>query len=578
MNQFDLPAAACQAGLQEIITRITNLVVVERIYRLDRPDGNAIGTELIILVSNKSAKALDELSPVMNTVFSSYPFYWYRLFFAQKVKDAIKRGNLFFYDACSADKLVFTNPASDFNLCPEGLDITGMLAGAKKRFKKEADKIEAFSEGADFYFSKGNYAQAAFMVHQKIELIFRAIELFATGKVKVTHSIKLHQRNVAPYLPDMAIVFDEHNEAELKLMELLDNAYLAVRYEEDYQIDAGKLLLAKEKGDRLKAMAHKHYQRILNEFAGKHLKPVSPEREGPAGLSGGTASHGFDRLIEQMLPHADIQRVYCFGTRSYVTERAGVFKKEHNARLAYRHYDLLVIAGEEERLYNFQGNFNNRPDAHDTVMLLVYNEACFMDALNRQDAFFHTIVKKGELIYLKEGLSPDAGVADYAVKPPDEKSLTALKCRWHDRYCNARGFIEGAAAIRDPERMPVKVAMLHQGMELVCLGLIRVFLAYKPQRHTLSHLVDLCCSFLPFAEQIFPRKDTEDKELFNLLAGAANGLRYKGTLPVTFGTINLMENRCRRFLEKANEAVLDKINELEGPLAAQQCCEGDLIS
>lgn len=64
---------------------------------------------------------------------------------------------------------------------------------AKKGFNKEIAKIQAFNDGAGFYLEKENYALTAFMVHQQIELAYRAIELFAMGKDKVTHSIRVHQ-------------------------------------------------------------------------------------------------------------------------------------------------------------------------------------------------------------------------------------------------------------------------------------------------------------------------------------------------------------------------------------------------
>lgn len=283
MNQIVSTTEANNTLLQEVILRMTNLIKIERIYHIKEQEGASVSNLLVILISNKTSEVVPEICPIINTILFSYPNFRYRLFFAHQAKDHIKRGNLFLYDSCSARNLVYSDPESDFKLYPESMNIKTMFEKAKLRFQKEMLKVQSFREGADFYVERENYAHAAFMVHQHIELVFRAIEQFAMGKEKVTHSIKAHQRNVVPYLADMASLFDEHNEDELKLVDRLDDAYLAVRYENSYKIDKEKLLLAQDKGMLAQQMAETHYMKMIAEFEAKHLgEKIHPESDGIA--------------------------------------------------------------------------------------------------------------------------------------------------------------------------------------------------------------------------------------------------------------------------------------------------------
>jgi HEPN domain-containing protein len=558
MNQIKIINSTCAVELQEIINRIIQLIMVESIYSINTKHHDIEYNDLIILVSNKSTKVLTELAPILNTVICTYPNYRYRLFYAHQVKESIKRGNLFLYDACSSDRLVYTNPITNFNVHPDSLNISSVLEKAKIGFESEMNKIQPFSDGADFYIEKGNYEHAAFMLHQHIELSFRAIERFAMGKDKVTHSIRVHQKNVAPYLQDMGLLFNEDNEVEQKLMQQLDDAYLAVRYEDNYQISEDSILLAKKKCIIAKEMADKHYSNMIEEFGIKHLHKISLQQR-ELTITKNEKNLKLEGIIPQMSTYTDIQRVYCFGSRTYSVARMEALNNNEIKEEIYTHYDLLVIANDDQPLYNYQGNFNN-DESGDSLFLLVHDEQYFNQSFENQDLFIQKIIKGADLIYLKEGQQAiNISNEPTEKKDIDQKHLDSAKREWFDRYWNARGFIDGAAEIQDCECMPVKVYMLNQGMEQLCTGLIKAYFDYKPKRHTITHLFDLCCSFLSFPEDIFPRKTTDDKELFNIMADAINLLRYKGTFSISMEEMNIMEKRCAIFMEKADQYAREKL-------------------
>ncbi|WP_431292651.1 hypothetical protein [Pedobacter sp. P26] len=83
------------------------------------------------------------------------------------------------------------------------------------------------------------------------------------GKGQKTHRIKVHQLYIKPYVKQLSELFNDREE-EVSLLHLLDEAYLAVRYENNYTIGEPDVLRLFEKADLLYVLAEQVYQRMMN--------------------------------------------------------------------------------------------------------------------------------------------------------------------------------------------------------------------------------------------------------------------------------------------------------------------------
>ena len=117
----------------------------------------------------------------------------------------------------------------------------------KTAYGYELSKADQFLAGAKFYFKRQNLAHCAFMLHQVFDLTYRAIELLIMGKAKKTHHIQAHQCYIKPYVRPLAELFNQNDEEDIYLLYLLDEAYLAVRYENSYQITEAETIRLFEK-------------------------------------------------------------------------------------------------------------------------------------------------------------------------------------------------------------------------------------------------------------------------------------------------------------------------------------------
>jgi hypothetical protein len=66
-----------------------------------------------------------------------------------------------------------------------------------------------------------------------------------------------------PYLKQLSELFNQ-DEEEVSLLYLLDEAYLAVRYENNYEITESDVMLLFEKVDLLNHIADQVYQGVMN--------------------------------------------------------------------------------------------------------------------------------------------------------------------------------------------------------------------------------------------------------------------------------------------------------------------------
>lgn len=104
------------------------------------------------------------------------------------------------------------------------------------------------------------------MLHQVFELSYRMAQIALFGRDKISHSIRNHHRFTLPYLPSLKSVFDRYNERDMGIMGLLDEAYLSVRYDNNYHIAEQQLAYLVYKSHRMQAMVQQACKDILDTF------------------------------------------------------------------------------------------------------------------------------------------------------------------------------------------------------------------------------------------------------------------------------------------------------------------------
>ncbi|MEH3112989.1 HEPN domain-containing protein [Pedobacter terrae] len=216
--------------------------------------------EMLIMVSFKHVCILNELTPILNIVFNGQMEWGYRVFHVHEVEQALQEGSLFFYYATVAENCLFSRSG----VFLDGGNPKLIADQVSTTCRHGINKANKFLIGATFYFRQQNFEYCAFMLHQVFDMMYRAIEVLVMGKDKKTHRIRIHQLYIKPYVEPLSVLFND-SEEEASLLHLLDEAYLAVRYENNYAISESAIVSLFEKADLLYVVAEQVYQGIMNK-------------------------------------------------------------------------------------------------------------------------------------------------------------------------------------------------------------------------------------------------------------------------------------------------------------------------
>lgn len=245
--------------VMRLLKRITAAVPIQYVYLHNSLFADKTVQEMLIMVSFKHVRILNELTPVLNIVFNGQTEFSYRVFHVHEVERALLAGSLFFFYATAAQNCLFSKTGS-FLACGEPALVADRISST---YRRETTKAKKFLSGAKFYFKQQNLAHCTFMLHQVFDLMYRAIEILVMGKDKKTHRINAHQLYIKPYVKPLSELFND-NEEELCLLHLLDEAYLAVRYENDYTISKPDVIRLFEKIGLLYHFAEQVYHDVMN--------------------------------------------------------------------------------------------------------------------------------------------------------------------------------------------------------------------------------------------------------------------------------------------------------------------------
>lgn len=392
------------------------------------------------------------------------------------------------------------------------------------------------------------------MLHQVIELTYRNLELFLIGKERITHSIRSHHLCLKDINGDYNGIFDDENDDDINLLQMLENIYRATRYEDNFYVDIEILLQIESKMKVLIAYSRETIEKALDRFeeiSVSYLKNVNEQLQIESTNVSVKDIDSLCCLVSRMKEYLPIDTaIYLFGQRKRSFSMEGIAATVDDGDT---HYDLLIVSDVDirERVANIQANLNESSDV--SVLLISFTKEQVQKQLDNNRLFFHKVLQFNIPLFCSENLQFDPCFHEnkgIAVIEDDR-----IKIAWYNRQRNAKAFLHGGARIDESEEIGVKVLLYNQAIEQACLGLLEFYLGYKPYQYNLKHLYDLCCSFWVFPNDIFPRSTAEEIGLFNNLVDTVQDVRYKGNTDVDWDEAYRYEARCERFLEECSRLV-----------------------
>jgi len=529
--------------LEQIISTITTKIDVDKIYLYPEAADEGKTQVLLILVANHFQLSLTDLTvQVKGLVGDLPPLYELQVAFPHQIRETMQIGNLYYYARCTDRNLIYTRPNSVYDMF-EGLPpLSQVMSKAGEQYDIAIKKVDPFLDGAELYCLKEVYPSAAFMLHQVVELAFRALELFFLGKETRNHEISIHLRYLERHLPYPKVRFPVGPAEDEALLRLLDDAYLGVRYGDLYQISREQVEELMKWAKDFLNFVHKTKVDFMKQYM-QDVVAVPECRE----VSDAEAEE-IRRIVSKINETLPAEVILCIGRRAELTSRRGCFYPVPNLKCMI-HYDLLLICkGEPSNVLVLQGLINDLPGLQSRVNLLAHSEAEVLG--DKGYGFFGEALRYGEVWY---GEDCAAGLRDLWGGAESSCFSGRVSSVSKDRLHKAKAFLQAAEAIRYEDGFEITIALMTQCLEQACLAVIRARLGYRPKIYNLRHLFALCNMVSAEFEEIIPNRTSEDKRYYKLLADGFADLRYRDELDYDMSMLQLLYRRCEAFVEKAGE-------------------------
>ncbi|WP_442591048.1 hypothetical protein ACSBL2_07445 [Pedobacter sp. AW31-3R] len=242
--------------------------------------------------------------------------------------------------------------------------------------------------------------------------------------------------------------------------------------------------------------------------------------------------------------------MYCFGTRNTLQTTKSIFADPGMEQRTSIHFDMLVVTTNNCPLPDFIGKLDNIKDMEVTVSLIVSTHAALQTALQHNNRFFHSIVRKGKLVHTKIGKTPiHPGHFD------EEKDRSTTRKYWDKCYKNGMASLH--SALHNYHHIDIAIPLYTKNLTQICEGLIFVCLGYTPSGYSLEQMLDLCNSIDLHFDGLIPK--ITERNIFNyhiLMQGSWK--KEKGNEMEPF--INEIHSCCEEFSDYAKVLCEAKLN------------------
>jgi HEPN domain-containing protein len=259
------PTAAEKLVLEEIKTFILKRCPqVEMIVHLGTHP-NPFTFYLLVLIGN------DEKTPehqVSNKIEDNCQYLAHVHAIVHKTnsaKEALNIGERFWSTVMEKGFVLYQSPEL---ILPEHAEITRemLLERAKFNWDRWGKQGLEFLKGAEFYNADNNFRLAAFLLHQSVESVLKAIIQAVIGYRVQMHNLSRLLRLTLLFTDELKAIFELNTVEGAQLYQLLQNAYSQSRYNSSFDPDGDSVGVLSKQVAKLNAVAESVYRRYIKDI------------------------------------------------------------------------------------------------------------------------------------------------------------------------------------------------------------------------------------------------------------------------------------------------------------------------
>lgn len=236
-----------------------------------------------------------------------------------------------------------------------------------------------------------------------------------------------------------------------------------------------------------------------------------------------------NKVIEIIIKHIKVEMIILFGSyaRSTWVEQ-GQLGKEQRWYQRYSDYDVLAVTDTSRRAAavatweKIEREIDYCSDIQTWVNIIVHDIHDVNQQLEQGQYFFSDIEKEGILIYHSGRFQ----LASKRQLTADEMQSRA-KQYFDQWFSSAEAYYLQHVHAMEIDHYAIAIFDLHQAAERAYIAVLLVFTAYKPRFHSLEKLARRVAAIDKRLYAVFPRRNKQQRFMFNLLKKSYIDARYK---------------------------------------------------
>jgi hypothetical protein len=271
-------------------------------------------------------------------------------------------------------------------------------------------------------------------------------------------------------------------------------------------------------------------------------------------------------LIKSLLP---LHSAYILGFCEHETKHECYLNTNDSRGKNSVTYTLVIISYKTvtKKPIDFMEEIYNKTKQKIKVYPIFYNLSKVLEKLDFGDNFLTTVITQTPCIYKEDEVLQRFNKFELCLHPIYYRKI---KEEWEIRMKRAGYLFSCIDVVEFKEDYTSKIAVMHHGMEQVCLALLSVFWELKPHHYSLSYLLHLCSNFSTLPETMFPTETYGLHRIKYMVCNAHNLLRFKNSEEFSAIDAEKALRRCMDFYQQAKvegEQHLEfllKTNDLKG--------------
>jgi HEPN domain-containing protein len=259
------PTAAEKLALEEIKTLILKCCSkVEMIIYLGT-HSKPFTFYLLVLISDNEKIPEHDISNKIEDTCQYLALVHAIVHKARSAKEALNIGSRFWSTVTDKGFVLYQSPELTL---PDRQEITKelLLERAKFNWERWGKQGSEFLRGAELYRADNNFRLAAFLLHQSVECVLKAIIQAVIGYRVQMHNLSRLLRLTLLFTDELKEVFELNTTEGAQIYQLLQNAYSQSRYSSSFDPDEDSVRTLSKQVTKLNQVAERVYQQYIKDI------------------------------------------------------------------------------------------------------------------------------------------------------------------------------------------------------------------------------------------------------------------------------------------------------------------------